>query len=53
MQGEMFSVVLNDDKARLIVTDVVVAALADGDALVQVIASKQRLAQGQHVAITG
>jgi hypothetical protein len=45
--------ILNDDEARLIVTDMVMTAFADRDAFIQVVTSKQRLAHGQHFTFTG
>ena len=45
--------VLHDELRRLVVGDVVVPALADGDALEQVVAAVQRLAELQDVAFAG
>jgi len=48
MQREMPGRVLHDELGRMVVGDVIVAALADRDALEQLFAVVQRLAQLQH-----
>ena len=50
MQGEVPGVVLHDELRRLRVGDVIVAALADRDALEEVVAAVERLAKLQDVA---
>ena len=49
VQREMPGGVLHDQEGRVVVGDVVVAALADRDALEQVVAVIQRLAQLQQI----
>ena len=53
MQREVARVVLHDQLRRLRVGDVIVPPLADRDALVQVVAAIERLAQLQQVAFAG
>ena len=50
MQREVPGVVLQDELRRLRVDDVIVAALADRDALEQLVAAVERLAKLQDVA---